>query len=232
MTLHKWFRATWPADAHILAQRLRSREFSDDNADGFLIDRVRHGHLEARFIERRTFREHEALLDKSLAGCDQLHFLAYSNYPQLELVNGNSDGRAILSRLAEANQFSVTISPIAVDVSDWLAWVESAISKHAQVIEVRSKAVSVGPGVTTKIRVEGGRDWRRRLAGAALGHAVEIERIRAKFRETETIEFEMSSAGWVKLLDCESQALLEVLRNGLRHLTVGSTMAIPSNVAH
>lgn len=193
MTRFRWLVAQWPGSMRTMAKRLRARPFDEHNSEGFVIDRVRDEYLEARYIERIEFSDaitdpfgHELVFPR--VEFRQCEFRISQQSAGLELIDSPRNIQGMLSRLAEATDFSLAVSPIKIDVLAWADALQIRFKAEIVVDSLQIGSVELERDILAKVIVKGRTDVRK-AADLFIGikrHSLEkIQlRIRAPFNGT------------------------------------------------
>jgi len=183
---------------------MKQRAYSNSVPDGFIVDRVRDSHLEARLVERLEYREvvtdpFGEKFEAERVEYRQHAFEAHAEFPQLMLVNPGRGVTIVASRLVELNQFAGTISPLKVDVLEWLNRFQKALRVNALVNHVHATGLELDPGVVASVDVRADRDPRRSLARVANGRLYVVERIQVQVGENPTRKLWLSTDGTARV---------------------------------
>jgi hypothetical protein len=160
MMVRRWFRVEWPGTIWDLATRLKNRAYETSTNEGFLLDRVRDQALQARFIER---------IDNKYRGLDpfgceveghrveyrQVAFCAYVDFPQLELIDPPKDSQTFTSRMAEIHRFSVSFSPLTIDLLKWADRIQKLLDVRTLITSLSISEFEMKAGVTGAVRLRG-----------------------------------------------------------------------------
>lgn len=173
MTRYRWLEADWPAAIKGLSKRVRQHNFDEKGQSGFLLDRVRDEFLEARYIERFEFQEtvadpfgREVTLDR--LEYRQTSFRATATWPGLELIDPARSVQQLLNELAEASDFSLSITPLNIDVLAWAEGIQQAFGGRLTISSIQVGGLKLEDGATAKVVLKGEKDVReacRKLMG-------------------------------------------------------------------
>jgi hypothetical protein len=193
MTRYRWLEADWPAAIKGLSKRVRQNNFGAEGHSGFLLDRVRDEYLEARYIERFEFQEtvsdpfgKEVTLDR--LEYRQTAFRATSTWPGLELVDPSRSVQQLLNELVEASDFSVSLSPLSVDVLIWADGVQREFGGLLTISSIQVGGLRLEDGTVAKVVLKGEKDVReacRKLIGDR-PHVLEKLQFRIAIGSTST----------------------------------------------
>lgn len=204
MKRYRWFKAEWPFSMRALAKRLKTKQFVGDENEGFVIDRVRDDFVQARFVERIEYDE--TVTDpfgKELSfhrvDFKQCEFRASSDSPGLELVDAPRSVQALVSRLAEASEFSLAISPLNVDVLAWASSVQKLLNLQGIVESLQIGSLELGPGITAKAVIKGSADVLASGTALVEGRRHSIEKVQLKFPGSKRTNLLLTNAGVLKV---------------------------------
>ncbi|MGV8822725.1 hypothetical protein [Methylibium petroleiphilum] len=220
MTRYRWYRAEWPMGMRFLAKRLKSKAFDDDGADGFVLDRVRDNYVEGRFIER--FEYDDTIIDpfgKELSfhrvDYNQCEFRAFDTSPGLELVDAPRSIQAMVSRMLEATDFSLAISPLSVNVLDWADAFQRAAKVSALVDSMQLGALELASGISAKAVIRGDTDVREVGATLIEGRRHTLEKLQLRLSGPQRTKVILTNVGSVKIEPEIADELLPALRESL-----------------
>lgn len=223
MNRYRWFRAEWPISMRVLAKRLKAKQFGDGAVDGFVIDRVRDDFLEARYIER--FEVEEVVTDpfgKELTfqrvEFRQSTIRASSGDVGLELQDAPRSTHGLVSRLAEANDFSLAIVPISVDVVAWAAAFQRILCADALVDSLQIGGLELEAGIYAKVVIKGSKDVRSasKVLTDRRRHKLEKIQLRVDGRYKEKVI--LTHQGGATVSSDRSDGVAGVLREALAGL--------------
>jgi hypothetical protein len=182
----RWFRGEWPVSIRVLADRLRGRAFTESSSDGFLLDRTRDSFIEGRYIERFELDQVESdpfgrkSTSKRIAH-NQVSFVLYDTYPQIELRGASHDTHGFVSRLIEAGNFSLLTAPVNVDLLRWSEAIRQRIGQDVIVDGMHLSDVELAPSVQTAMRVQGREDVRAAVIAIVGSRRFTVDKIRMKW---------------------------------------------------
>jgi hypothetical protein len=223
MKRYRWFRAEWPISMRALAKRLKSKPFIADESEGFVIDRVRDDFLQARFVERMEYDD--TVTDpfgKELSfhrvEFRQCEFRASTDSPGLELVDAPRSVQALVSRLAEASEFSLAISPLSVDVLAWATSVQKLLNLQGVVESLQIGSLELGPGITAKAVIRGSTDVLESGAALIKGRRHAMEKVQLKFPGSKRTNLLLTSVGALKVEAERPDEIVSTVRQSLAAL--------------
>ncbi|WP_076997891.1 hypothetical protein [Variovorax sp. KK3] len=220
MKRYRWFRAEWPMGMRALAKRLKSKAFDEDSADGFVLDRVRDDCIEGRFIER--FEYDDIITDpfgKELTfhrvDYNQCEFRTFDASPGLELVDAPRSVQAMVSRMLEATDFALAISPLSVNVLDWADTFQRAAKVSGLVDSMQLGALELASGISAKAVIRGDTDVREVGATLIEGRRHTLEKLQLRLPGLQRTKVVLTNVGSVKLESEVADELLPALRASL-----------------
>ncbi|HZL25099.1 MAG TPA: hypothetical protein VFC39_01060 [Acidobacteriaceae bacterium] len=182
----RWFRGEWPVSIRALADRLRERTFTESSSDGFLLDRTRDSFIEGRYIERFEFDHVESdpfgrkSTSKRVAH-NQVRFVLYDTYPQIELRGVPHDTHGFVSRLIEAGHFKVMTAPVNVDLLRWSEAIRQYVGQEVIVDGMHLSDVELAPSVQSAMRIQGREDVRAAVIAIVGSRRFTVDKIRMKW---------------------------------------------------
>ncbi len=223
MKRYRWFKAEWPLSMRALAKRLKSKPFIGDESEGFVIDRVRDDFVQARFVERMEYDD--TVTDpfgKELSfhrvEFRQCEFRAAAESPGLELVDAPRSVQALVSRLAEASEFSLAISPLSVDVLAWATSVQKLLNLQGVVESLQIGSLELGPGVMAKAVIKGSTDVLGSGAALIEGRRHVVEKVQLKFPGSKRTNLLLTNSGVLKVESERPEEIVSTVRQALASL--------------
>jgi len=205
-----------------IGERLKGLRFSEERADGFILDRVREDLIEGKFFQKFLVEENsgnpfEAREVFETVRYRTVEFSLSPEFPGIELRNGSRGVRDFANRLLEACDFDLSIQPISVDLLDWIS-VLQAVSKSKLIVDsLQISGITFEQGISGKILLRGDRDVRGyvdQLLGSK-PHLIEKAQIRLKLA-FRTVCLQISSNASAKVPDDATSAMLPILRESLK----------------
>jgi len=201
-----------------VGKKLNEMPFTDENMDGFLIERVREDFVEGRYIEKYSYQEvistpfgGEEVFDR--IGYRTTEFTLFDSPPHIELRNYQRSLKALISRLLEACNFNLVVTPPTVDLIEWVSALQIAVAQKITVDSLQVSAVEIEEGVTGKILLKGVKDVREAASILLSGRRHVLEKVQVKFADiNKTGTIQLSDNGTAKLLGVLSNDLLVHLR--------------------
>jgi hypothetical protein len=216
----RWFQAGWEQSLRAIATKMRSRAFTPEAFDGFLVDRARDEFIQARYIEKRSYKEaitdpfgEEQTFDRVVY--HQVHFTLFREFPQIQLQSPPRSTQSFTSRLLEISNFSIGISALQVDPIQWADSIRRKIDGRVLMDTVCVSNVEVGPSIFAAMIVKGESDVRESLKAAVGGRSYTVDKVRLLWTApTGAIAVTLSSNGSAKL-DGGDRDTVTVLREAL-----------------
>ncbi|PHN79561.1 hypothetical protein [Pseudomonas syringae] len=214
----RWLNAQWPMSIRAVGKKLTEMPFTDENMDGFLIERIREDFVEGRYIEKYSYQEvistpfgGEEVFDR--IGYRTTEFTLFDSPPHIELRNYQRSLKALISRLLEACNFNLVVTPPTVDLIEWVSALQVAVDQKITVDSLQVSAVEIEEGVTGKILVKGVKDVREAASILLSGRRHVLEKVQVKFADiNKTGTIQLSDNGTAKLPVELSNDLLGHLR--------------------
>lgn len=220
MKRFRWFNAQWPISMRVLAKRLKLKAFEGEQLEGFVLDRVRDNYLEARFVERIEYDD--MVVDpfgKELTfhrvDFRKCAFRASIDGPGLELIDAPRSVQTMVSRLAEASEFSLSISPVSVNVLAWAKRLQSGLNAVAAVDSVQIGAVELSQGVLAKAVIKGTTDVLAAANKLVEGKRHVIEKVQLRLAGTKRVTVLLTNSGVARFDTEPSDELLLAVRGAL-----------------
>jgi hypothetical protein len=220
MKRYRWLKARWPISMRVLAKRLTSKAFDSEQTEGFVLDRVRDDYIEARFVEKV---EYDDTVTDPFGAEARYHRIEYRKCefkamlegPGLELVDAPRSIQTMVSRLAEATDFALAISPISVNTLTWVANIQSKLNTVGVVDSLQVGAVELAPGVQAKAVIKGSSDVLAAIETLVHGKRHVIEKVQIRFAGPKRVTVLLTSGGVARFDENPSDELLAVVRSSL-----------------
>lgn len=220
MKRYRWLKARWPISMRVLAKHLRAKAFDGVQVEGFVLDRVRDDFIDARFVEKV---EYDDTVTDPFGVESSFHRLEYRKCefkamldgPGLELVDAPRGVQTMVSRLAEATDFALSISPLSVDVLAWATAVQRRLNVAAVVDSLQVGAVELSPGVQAKAVVKGSVDVLAATQALVHGKQHVIEKVQIRFSGPKRMTLLLTKSGVARFDQEPSEELLAVVRSSL-----------------
>ncbi|WP_266157569.1 hypothetical protein [Dyella silvatica] len=165
----RWHEAKWKASLRSVANALRQNAFGPSSDDGFLVQRVREDYIEATHIERIVLQETEfdPFDNESTfvrTSYRKTNFRLSPSFPQLEIRDPPRSLSLFFTRLSEAMSFDLSIKPLVVDLSSWLARLEEVVVEPLVIDALHAGNLQVERGVNASVLLRGDHDVRSAMA--------------------------------------------------------------------
>lgn len=181
----KWLKALWPQDISEIAAKMKQLPYSADKFDGFIVDRVRHDYIEARYIEKFVYSE--KVTDPF--GADEVFertsyqstaFTLCTEFPQIEVRDAPRSTRELLNKLQEICNFSVTIVPISINLIELTDILQKEVTQEIVINSLQISDLLIEPGINAKVLIKGDKDVRASLDEIVSNKKYFLEKIQLK----------------------------------------------------
>lgn len=220
MKRYRWLKAQWPVSMRVLARRLRAKAFDGMQVEGFVLDRVRNDFIDARFVEKIEYDETvtdpfgvESIFHRvEYRKCE---FKAMLDGPGLELVDTPRTIQTMVSRLAEATDFALAISPLEIDVLVWATEVQRSLKLNGVVDSLQIGAMKLSHKVRAKAVIKG--DGNVLAATKVMVHGKQhvIEKVQIRFSSSKHMTLLLTKRGVAGFDQEPSEELLAIVRSSL-----------------
>jgi hypothetical protein len=223
MSRFRWYGANWPYSMRVMAKRLNSQVFDENSVEGFVIDRVRDCFVEARYIERIEFTDtitdpfgNELVYPRiDFRTCE---FRISQDGPGLELIDSPRSTQGMLSRLAEAADFSLAVTPLKIDVLAWANLLQTVTDIDMSVDSLQIGSIELEPEIVAKVIIKGSRDVRDAATVLTNGKQHNIEKIQLRFRGKWNGTILLTNVGGAKIDVDRRDEITLFLRDALHKL--------------
>lgn len=217
----RWLSATWPVSMRTLGAKMKTQLFAPDSFDGFVIERIRDNAIDAHFIEKLTFQEtltdpfgNEEVFDRVLYR--DVDFTLFSEFPNIELRNSQRSTKEFVSKLLELCNFSLTVTPVSVNLLDWVQAFQQKIDQKILVDSLQVSGFELEDGVTAKILLKGDGDVREALQHISAKRKFALEKVQAKIMMgSKVVPIHLTSTGSLRIPSDYLNELLPILRSSL-----------------
>lgn len=217
----RWLNAKWPGSMRLIGNRMKARPFTEDSGDGFAVERIREDFIDGRFIERYAFQEinsdpfgKEELVER--IGYRTTEFTLYSQFPHVEIKNSQRSIREFVNRLLETCNFDLVVTPVAVNLLDWLSAFQDSLGKKITVDSLQISGVELESGITGKILLKGDKDVRDAVDVIVGGRKYVLEKIQMKIEmESQWITVHLANNGSAKVSPEHTIDLIPLLRKAI-----------------
>lgn len=214
----RWLNAQWPSSIRTIGNTLKDMPFSEESMDGFAVERVRDDFIEARFIEKFIYEEvnadpfgKEEILERT--GYRSTDFTLFAQFPYIEVRNGQRSIKEFVNRLLQACNFNLVVSPLTVNVHDWVASFQNILGQKILVDSLQLSGVEVEEGITGKILLKGNRDVREAIDNIVGGKRYVLEKVQVKLTASSKImSIHLANNGTAKIPTDHTSDLLPLLR--------------------
>jgi hypothetical protein len=201
-----------------IGTKLKAMPFTEESMDGFAIERVRDDFIEGRFIEKYVYEEviadpfgKEEVIERT--GYRSTDFTLFSQFPYIELRNGQRSIKEFVNRLLQACNFTLVVSPITVNLLDWVASFQKTAGQKIVVDSVQVSGVALEEGITGKILLKGDRDVREAIDSIVGGKRYTLEKVQVKLDGVgKNISIHLANNGTAKIPTDNTSDLLPLLR--------------------
>jgi hypothetical protein len=200
---------------------MKARPFTEDSVDGFAVERIREDFIEGRFIEKYAYQEtnsdpfgNEEVVER--VGYRSTEFTLYSQFPHVELKNGQRSIRDFVNRLLETCNFDLVISPVTVNLLDWASTFQNPLGKKITVDSLQISGVELEAGVIGKILLKGDKDVREAVDHIVGGKKYVLEKIQMKLEMgSQRVTVHLANNGSAKVPPEHTGDLLPLLRKAI-----------------
>lgn len=214
----RWLHAQWPTSIRAIGNKLKGMPFSEESLDGFAIERVRDDFVEGRYIEKYFYLEVNSdpfgkgeVIERT--GYRSTDFTLFSQFPYIELRNGQRSIKDFVSRLLQVCNFNLVVSPIAVSLLDWVVSFQKITGQNIVVDSLQVSCVALEDGITGKILLKGDRDVREAIDNIVGGKKYTLEKVQVKMTsEGKSVAVHLSNNGTAKIPPDHTSDLLPLLR--------------------
>lgn len=214
----RWLHAQWPSTMRTIGSKLKAMPFTEVSMDGFVIERVRDDFIEGRFIEKYVYEEviadpfgKEEVIERT--GYRSTDFTLFSQFPYVELRNGQRSIKEFVNRLLQACNFTLVVSPITVNLLDWVASFQKSAGQKIVVDSVQVSGVALEEGIIGKILLKGDRDVREAIDSIVGGKRYTLEKVQVKLHGAgKNISIHLANNGTAKIPPDNTSELLPLLR--------------------
>ncbi|MHB0842922.1 hypothetical protein ACYCGP_08780 [Stutzerimonas nitrititolerans] len=215
----RWLNAQWPSSVRAVGKKLVDMPFSEERMDGFSIERIRDDYVEGRYIEKYSYQEvistpfgSEEFIDR--VGYRTTEFTLFDSAPHIELRNYQRSIKEFISRLLEACNFKLVVTPPTIDLIEWLSALQAVVDKEIIVDSLQVSGVEIAEGVTGKILLKGIKDVRAASDILLAGRKHMLEKVQVKLTEHDrSISIQLNNKGTAKLPAALPNETLSQLRS-------------------
>lgn len=217
----RWLSAQWPASLRTIGNRMKASPFTEDSVDGFAVERIRDDFIEGRFIEKYAYQEinsdpfgKEEVVER--VGYRSTEFTLYSQFPHVELKNGQRSTRDFVNRLLQTCNFDLVVAPVTVNLLDWVSTFQDSLGKRITVDSLQISGVELEAGITGKILLKGDKDVREAVDHIVGGKKYVLEKIQMKLETgSQRVTVHLANNGSAKVPPDHTNDLLPMLRKAI-----------------
>jgi hypothetical protein len=132
-----------PKDFRALKDEISKDQFSESSSTGFIVDSIRPSSLQARFIQRKIFKEiffdpfgNQKEIERT--EYQQISFRLLPSSPHLEIINPPRNLNLLINRLGELTGGKAAIYPPEIEIKKWL----NALSLKASTCKITGLLIS------------------------------------------------------------------------------------------
>ena len=185
---------------------------------GFAIERVRDDFIEGRYIEKYIYQEvnsdpfgKEEVIER--IGYRSTDFTLFAQFPYIELRNGQRSIKEFVSKLLQACNFTLVVSPITVSLLEWVASFQKITGQKIVVDSLQVSGVALEEGITGKILLKGDRDVREAIDNIVGGKKYTLEKVQVKMTSGgKSLSVHLANNGTAKIPPDHASDLLPLLR--------------------
>lgn len=218
----RWLTAQWPASMRTIGNRMKSVPFTEDSIDGFAVERIRDNFVEGRFIEKYAYQEinsdpfgKEEIIERT--GYRSTDFILNDNFPHIEIKNGQRSIKGFINRLLELCNFNLVVSPITVNMLDWVSVFQNILDQKITVDSLQVSSVELEEGITGKILLKGNKDVREAIRHVVVGKKYTLEKLQLKISMGgRQVNIHFANTGSARVPHDQTSALLPLLRKSIQ----------------
>ena len=217
----RWMNAQWPVAMRTIGNEMKARPFTEDSVDGFAVERIREDFIEGRFIEKYAYQEinsdpfgKEEMIDR--VGYRSTEFTLYSQFPHVQIKNGQRSIRDFVNRLLETCNFNLVLSPVTVSLLDWVSAFQDSLGNKITVDALQISGVELDAGITGKILLKGDKDVREAVDHIVSGKKYVLEKVQMKLdMGSQRVAVHLANNGSAKVPPDHTSDLLPMLRKAI-----------------
>lgn len=221
----RWLGAQFPDILNTLSSKMKATPFTQESYDGFIVERVRDTLIEARYIQKFSYQEtitdpfgNKEVFDR--VDYRQMDFKLFADFPNIELFDPPRSTNAYVSKLLELSDFSISVSPLQINLLDWVELFQSEVEKNLLINSIQITGLEVEQGVSAKVLLKGDKDVRMALSHFAKGRQYILEKLQVKIKfERNIMTIHLGNNGSARIPDEALDDLLPLLRTSLANST-------------
>lgn len=214
----RWLSAEWSTSMRSIGANMKSMPFTEDSIDGFAIERIREDFVAGRFIEKYAYEEinsdpfgRDEVVER--VGYRSTEFVLYNQFPHVEIHDGQRSIKDFVNRLLETCNFNLIISPVAVNLLDWISAFQKKTDQKLTVDSLQVSSVKLEEGIIAKILLKGDRDVREAIDRVVKDKKYVLEKLQAKIiLNGVRVTVHLANNGCVKVPIDHATELLPLLR--------------------
>lgn len=214
----RWLSAEWSTSMRSIGDKMKSMPFTEDSIDGFAIERIREDFIAGRFIEKYAYEEinsvpfgRDEVVER--VGYRSTEFILHNQFPHVEIHDGQRSIKDFVNRLLETCNFNLIISPVAVNLLDWIAAFQKKTDQKLTVDSLQVSSVKLEDGIVAKILLKGDRDVREAIDRVVKDKKYVLEKLQAKIiLNGVRVTVHLTNNGCVKVPTDHATELLPLLR--------------------
>jgi hypothetical protein len=221
MSRVRWLSAEWPVSMRVLGSRMKAQTFTPESFDGFVIERIRENFIDAHYIEKFTYEEktidpfgNEETLNR--ISYKNVGFTLFSDFPNIELRNPQRSIKEFISKLLELCDFSLSITPVTVNLVDWIQAIQKQTNQNVLVDSLQIAGLELEEGVSAKILLRGSKDVREAMRHLSGNRKFDFEKAQVKMTiESRIAPVHLSNTGSARIPPDYFDDLAPILRTTL-----------------
>jgi hypothetical protein len=217
----RWLSANWPMSMRTLGTKMKAHQFTPESFDGFVIERIRDTFIEAHFVEKMVYQEtttdpfgKEDVLDR--VTYRSVDFTLFSDFPNIELRNSHRSTKEFVNKLLELCDFSLSITPVAVSLLDWVQAIQAQTNQKMMVDSLQISGLELEKGVSAKVLLKGDNDVREAMRHLSANRKYTLEKVQVKIHiGSSAVPVQLVNTGFVKFPVEYFNDLVPILRRAL-----------------
>lgn len=226
MNRYQWFKTKWPLSMSELAQKLKKFSFDENQTSGFILDRVRENFIEARYIEKVEINEtikdpfgKELVYNKILYKECSLR-ISDDTPIGLEFVNPPKGLQGLISKLSQASDFMLTVTPLKIDLLKWIDALDIMIQEKANIKSIEISGLDLGSGVSAKTIIKGPKNVLNATNSLTINRSYKLEKIHAVYKNFGKIMITINGCAKVDIETYHGN--IQIIRNSLSSMLTES----------
>lgn len=226
MNRYQWFKTKWPLSMSELAQKLKKFSFDENQTSGFILDRVRENYIEARYIEKLEINETikdpfgKELFYNKILYKECLLRISDDTPIGLEFLNPPKGIQGLISKLSQASDFKLTITPLKIDLLKWIDALDILIEEKANIKSIEISGLDLGSGVSAKTVIKGPNNVLNATNSLTTDRSYKLEKIQAAYKNFGSIIITIN--GCAKIDKDIYHGNIQIIRNSLSSMIIES----------